>query len=144
MIKYKRHTTGKNIKNDAELNNICLYLSPAHFIVFCRVMQGRRKKQGIQHIINKCCIPCYIIIIGCSALFLTPVSKKFPFSSFYICKRFFQKEKSLVNAVSASGVRAARQEDTVSYWEASVKSIFHRGSEKVPSIYFLHQIPFSS
>lgn len=69
----------KNIKNDAELNNICLYLSPAHFIVFCRVMQGRRKKQGIQHIINKCCIPCYIIIIGCSALFLTPVSKKFSF-----------------------------------------------------------------
>ena len=80
--------------------------------------------------------------------FLNPCKQKisflFPFSSFYICKRFFQKEKSLVNAVSASGVRAARQEDTVSYWEASVKSIFHRVSEKVPSIYFLHQIPFSS
>lgn len=48
--------------------------------------------------------------------FLNPCKKKISFFLlFYIYKRFFQKVKSLANAVSASGARAARQEDTVSY-----------------------------
>lgn len=55
--------------------------------------------------------------------FLNPCKQKISFFLFFkvnathfsIYKRFFQKVKSLVNAVSASGARAARQEDTVSY-----------------------------